>query len=104
MLQRAGLVEVANLERFREILPQVVRRAGLQRLAVAHHRFDRIGGIGSGEALGLRFSSGNHGNGRFVHREIGVNVEHLARFGFGFLERGVRRVPFLPEKFQRAQK
>ena len=75
----------------------------LQRLAVAHHGFDRIGLVGAGEALGLRLAPGNHRNGRFVHGEIGVDVQHLARLGFGFLERGVRGVALLPEKFERAE-
>ena len=84
--------------------PEIVRRARLQRFAVAHHGFDRVGLVGAGETLGGRLAAGNHRNGRFVHGEVGVDIEHLARFGFGFLERGVRGVALLPEKFQRAQK
>ena len=103
MLQHALLIEIANLKRLGEILPEVVRCAGLQRLAVAHHGFDRVGLIGAGKPFRCRLAPGDDRNGGFVDGKIGVDVEHLPRFGFGFFERGVGGVAFLPEKFERAQ-
>jgi hypothetical protein len=103
MLQLAVLIEVANLESLSKILAEKVRSAGLQSLAVAHHGFDGIGDVGAGEFLGVGFLPGDYGNSGIVHRKIGVDVQHLAGFRFGFLARGVRGVTLLPEKFQRAQ-
>ena len=103
VLQHAGLIEVANLEGFREILPQVVRSAELQRLSVAHHGFQRIRDVGPGELLGVRLSPRDHGNRGFAHREIRVDVEHLPRLGLALFGGGVRGVALLPEKFERAQ-
>ncbi len=106
MLQRAALIQVANLEGLGEILAEVVRSTCLQLLAIAHHGLpiEYARGVGAGEALGLRFSAGNDGDRRFIYSKISVDIEHLAGFGFGFIIRRVRRVPFLPEKFERAQK
>ena len=103
MLQDTALIEVTNLEGLGEILAEIVRSAGLQRLAVAHHGFDRIGLIGSGETLGIGLAAGDDGDGGFVHCEVGIDVQHLARFEFGLVQRGVRGVSLLPEKFERAQ-
>ncbi len=57
ILLHAILVEIFDLERFGEILAEVVRRSGLQRLAVAHHGFDGIGVVGAGESLGVGLSA-----------------------------------------------
>ncbi len=43
-------------------------------------------------------------HGHPVLGEIGVHVEHAHRLFDGFLPRGVRRVPFLPQELGRAQK
>ena len=99
-----GLVQIFNFESLGEILPQIMRRPGLQRLAVAHHRFDRVRSVRPGESLGVRFFAGDHRHRRFFHREIGVDVQHLPCFGFRFFLRRVRGVPFLPKKFQGPQK
>ena len=103
MLQDTALVEVTNLEGFREILAEIVRSAGLEGLAVAHHGFDRKGLIRSGETLGIGLAARDDGDGGFVHCKVGVDVQHLARFGFRFGQRGVRGVALLPEKFERAE-
>ncbi len=86
-----------------EILPQIVRGPCLQRFAVSHHRFDGVRLVRAREALGGRLAPGNDRNGGFVDGEIRIDLQHLPRFRFRFLERGVRGVPLLPEKFQRAQ-
>ena len=92
-----------NLEGLGEILPEVVRCAGLQRAAVAHHRFDRIRARRAGELLALALDAVDH-----RHRELGlaellIEREDLQRFGFGFFRRLMRGVTFLPEKLRRAQ-
>src|SRR5271156_4317326 len=103
VLQHAAFIEVANFERFREVLAEIVGGAGLQRFAVAHHGFDGEGLVGAGETLGVGFASGNYRDGGFLPGEIRVDVQHLAGFEFGFGQRGVRGVAFLPEKLQRSQ-
>src|SRR3712207_7427884 len=40
---------------------------------------------------------------RVLVRELDVDLQHLQRLGLGLLLRRVRRVPFLPEEFRRAQ-
>ena len=92
-----------NFESLREILAEIVRSAGLQRFAIAHHRFDGKCFVGAREPLGVRLFSGDHGHGCLAHGEIRVDVEHLARFEVRFGKRGVRRVALLPEKFECAQ-
>ena len=42
-----------DVERLGEVLTEVVRRAGLQRAAVAHQRLDRVGAQRAGELLAL---------------------------------------------------
>ena len=103
-LQGAFAVEIADGEGLGEILAEIVRSARLQRFAVAHHGLDGVGLVGAGETLGRGLAAGDDRDRRFIHGEVGVDVEHLARFGFGFIERGVGGVALLPVKFQRAQK
>ena len=93
-----------NATRTREVLPEKMRSAGLDRLAVLHHRFNRHCLHRAGKLLALRFFPRKNGNGAMVARKCLVNTEHalrlLARFRFAL----VNSVPFLPEKFGRAQK
>ena len=49
-----------------EMRAQEMRGAGLQRLAVLHHRLDGIGVHGAGEALILRLLAGDHRHGQHV--------------------------------------
>ena len=74
MLQLAVLVEVLDLEGLREILPQEVRSARLQRFAVAHHGFDGIGDVGAGKFFGVGLFAGDHRDGGIVDGEVGVDV------------------------------
>ena len=57
----------ADLAGFGKILPEKMRRAGLQGFAVLHHRFQAIGRNSPGKALGGRFFAANDG-----HREIAM--------------------------------
>ena len=45
-----------EVERLREVLAEVVRRARLQRLVVLHHRLARVRAQRAGEPLGVRSS------------------------------------------------
>ncbi len=89
--------------RFGKVLAEEVGRAGLERLAVLHHRFDRIGIDGAGESFAGSFFASDDGHGHEVLREGGVDVEHFERFVDGFLLRGVGGVAFLPEELGGAQ-
>ena len=94
------MIQVANLESFGKILPEVVRGCGLQSPAIAHHGFYRVGLVGPGKALRVRFETRYDRNSGLRHSEVRVDVQHLARFGLRFSVRGMGRVPFLPEEFQ----
>src|ERR1700686_433965 len=103
MLELAALIEVANFKRLCKVLAKKMRRAELQGLPVPHHGFQGIGGVSASELLRIGLPAGDYRDGGVVDGEIGVDVEHLARFGFGLLAGGVRGVAFLPEKFERAE-
>src|SRR5207302_48497 len=49
MLLLAGLIEELGVEDSGEVLAQLVARAHLQRLAVAHHRLAGVAGVGARE-------------------------------------------------------
>ena len=59
--------------------------------------------VTAGESLGLGLEPRDHGHRHPTFHEIPVQTENLARFLFGFIVRGVRRVPLLPEELQRAE-
>ncbi len=102
-LLRVVLVEEFDVERAREVLPQEVAGAGLQRLAILHHRLDRVAGDGPGELLALALATGEHGDRGLVHRKIRVDAEHPQRLFHRLVARRVRGVAFLPEELRRAQ-
>ncbi len=87
MLLHAGLIEVLHFKGLREILTEEMRRARLQGFAVAHHGFDGIGDVCACEFFGVGFLAGDYRDCGFVYGEVRVDVEHLARFVFGFLLR-----------------
>ena len=103
VLQRLVAALELDLERFREVLPEVVRRAGLQRAAIAHERLDGIGARRAGKLLARALLPVEHGHREHLFRERLVDAEHpqrlFVRFGFGL----VRGVALLPEEFGRAQ-
>ncbi len=92
-----------NVLGFREILPEIMRGSGLDRLAVLHHRLDRQGHVRSRKTFVLRFLSGDHRDGEVVAQELLVKpVDHprfLDRLGLRFM----RRVPLLPEELGGSQ-
>ena len=88
---------------FGEVRAEVVRGAGLQRLAVLHHRLDRIGVDGAGEALVRGLLAGDHRHRQHVFGELAIDVEHLQRLGHGLVAVGVRGVALLPEELRGAQ-
>src|SRR5262245_38555516 len=88
----------------REVLPEKMRSAGLDRLSILYHRFNCHGLHRAWKFFALRFFAGKNGNRAMIARKRFVDTEHalrlLARFRFGL----VNGVPFLPEKFGCAQK
>jgi hypothetical protein len=60
--------------------------------------------VGAGKFFGVGFFSGDYRDGGVVHGEIGVDVQHLAGFEFGFFAGGVGGMAFLPIKFEGAEK
>ena len=101
---RALLVLELEIERLREILAEVVRRASLQRFVVLHHRFAGIRTQRTGKFLGICLLPRDHRHRHVLFHERPVDTEHLARLDLGFIMRCVRRVSFLPQEFHRAQK
>ncbi len=87
----------------REILAEEVARAGLQRFAVLHHRFDAVRALGAGETLAGRLLALDDGHRHPVLGKVGVDVEHAHRLFDGFLARRMRRMPFLPQELGGAQ-
>ena len=80
-----------------------MRGAGLQRLAILHHRLDRIGVVGAGEALVGGLLAGDDGHRQHVFRELAIDLEHLQRLGHGIVAVGVRGMALLPEELGGAQ-
>ena len=58
---------------------------------------------GSGKLLPLALSTGNNWNCSVLLSKSLVNIEHLQSFLLSLFCGGMSRVPFLPEKFRRAQ-
>ena len=104
MLLAAVARGVADAERAREALPEVVRGRRLQRLPVAHQRFERVGVDGAGEALALALAAAQHRDREDALDRVGVDVvQDRQRLGNRLLLGLVRRVPLLPEELARAQ-
>ena len=103
VLQRLVAALELNLERLREVLPEVVRRARLQRAAVAHQRFDRIGLRRAGKLFALALLALHDRHREHVLAELRVEIENLERLFLRLVGGLVRGVPFLPEELRRAQ-
>ena len=82
---------------------QEMRGAGLKRLAILHHCFDRIGGNRAGETLIFGLLTRDHRHGDAFLGEAAIDFEHLHRFFQRLVHAGVRRMPLLPEKLGGAQ-
>ena len=92
-----------DVERLGEVLPQEVAGAGLERLAVLHHRLDAERVDRAGELLPLGLGPDQHGHRHELLGESLVDADHLVRFVLGFLLRRVRGVPLLPEELGRSE-
>ena len=103
MAQRAVLVLELDARRLGEVLAEEVRRAGLQRLAVLHHRLDAVGADRAGEPLALGLLALDHRDGEPALGEVGVDAEHLHGLDEGFLLGRVRGVALLPQELGGAQ-
>src|SRR6185312_7535811 len=99
----AALGLKADVLRAREIGAEVMSSAGLQCLAVLHHRLDRKRVLRPREALVRRLLAGDDGHGEGTLREGAVDLEHALRLLDRFLRRRVRRVTLLPQELRRAQ-
>ena len=98
-----AVLELA-VERFGEILAEEMTGAGLQRLAILHHGFDTVRVHRTRKTFACRFHAPDNRHGHPFLGKSGVYFQHAQRFLDGFLLRFVGSVPFLPEKFHRAQK
>ena len=82
---------------------EIMRRAGLQRFTILHHRFDAVGGNRAGKAFIFRLLTGHNGHGQ---RTFGKGAVHF-QCAHGFLHRVIAvhmgRMPFLPQKLAGAQ-
>ena len=102
-LQLAAGVLEADVLRAGEIGAEEVAGARLERLAVLHHRLDRVGRDGTGEALVLGLLASDD-----VDREAGlgkfaVHLEHLQRLVARLVGGGVSSMALLPEELAGAQ-
>ena len=66
ILVRAVLIQKLHVERAREIIAEIMRRAGLQALAVLHHRFHAVRGDRARELFLFRLLSAKHGQAQHV--------------------------------------
>ncbi len=80
-----------------------MRRAGLDRLPVLHHRFDAEGLDRAGKSFALRFLPAEDRDRAMIAHEGLVDVEHALRFLARFRFALVHGVAFLPEELGRAQ-
>ena len=103
VLQRLVAALELDLEGLGEILAEVVRGAGLQRAAVAHQRFDRIGLRRAGKLLALALLAVDHRHRQHLLAHFLVERENRHRFCLRLFLRLVRGVAFLPEEFRGAQ-
>src|SRR6266550_4555333 len=77
-----------NAARAREVLPEKMRSAGLDRLAVLHDRFDRHRLHRAWKFFALRFFPRKNGNGAMIKKDrkvpIGLDPLCVARADDGF--------------------
>ena len=100
VLVRAVFVQKADVERLGEVLPQIMRSARLQALAVVHHRLHAEGGDGAGELFFFRLPAREHGDGEAGLGEFLIDAEHLHRLFHRLFFAGVGGVAFLPQKIR----
>ena len=93
-----------DLERLCEVLPEVMRRAGLQGTAVGHQRLDRVRARSAGKLLALALLPVDDRYRQFGLGEFLVERQDLQRLFLRLGFRFVRGVPFLPQELRGAQK
>ena len=103
VLQRVALIEILDIERLRKVLPEVMRRAGLQGALVPHHRLDGGSDLRAGELLGFTFGSGEDWDGGLFAAEAFVDLEDAVHLLHGLLGRDVGGVAFMPVELRCAQ-
>jgi hypothetical protein len=82
---------------------QVMRGAGLEGLAVLHHRFDRVGRDRARKALVLGLLAGEDRHGQRPFGEGAVHLECAQRLGHRVVAVSVGRVALLPEELAGSQ-
>ena len=87
-----------------EVGAEVVRGAGLQSLAVLHHRLHGIGGARAGELFLVGLAPGQHRQGEHVLGKVAVHVQHQERLLLRFFGRCMDGVSLLPPELAGAQK
>jgi hypothetical protein len=97
-------VQELDLEHARKVLAELVARAHLERLAVAHHRFARQRILRAGKSLLCSLQADDNGDREHLHHEVLVDlVQHALGEGARVFACRVRSVPFLPEEFSGTQ-
>ena len=104
MLLHAVFIQKLYIERFGEILTEIVRGACLQALAVLHHCFHSVGSDSACEFFFFCLFARYYGNCKAVFGKFLIHAEHFHSFLFRLLLCCVSGVPLLPQKFGGAQK
>ena len=102
VFQLPVLVEELDIRALREVLPQIMARAHLQRLAVLHHAFDALRVHSAGEPFAFRLVAAHHRHAHHVLGDVRVDIQHPRDFLARLRLRRVRRVPLLPQELRRA--
>jgi len=92
-----------DVERFGEVLTEVVGGSGLDGAEILGHGFDGVGVIGTGEFFAIGFDAIDDGDAHPLFRESFIDSEDGERFLFGFFVSGVGSVALLPEEFGGAE-
>ncbi len=100
-LARLGLE--LDVEGLAEVLAEIVAGAGLQGLAVLHHRLDAEGLERARELLVVGLLAADHRHRQHLFGEVAVDVEHLQDLGHRLVVAGVGGVALLPEELGGAQ-
>ena len=87
-----------------KILPEKMRGAGLDGLAILHHRLDAERPHRAGKTLGLRFFARKNRQRQMLAREGFIHAQHLLRLLHRLLRSLVRGVAFLPQELGGAEK
>ena len=97
------LGEELHVKGFRKILTQEVRRTGLQRFDILHHRLNTIGIQRARETLVGGLDSFDNRNRHHTLRKIRIDIQHLTCVILCLLLGGMGSVPLLPEELGSTQ-